>query len=59
MATFPDVDTRDASAVSARIREHLLSINPDGDLSLFDQTYDLIGEMFQGKVGDFRAIDLQ
>ena len=59
MATFPDVDTREASAVSARIREHLLSINPDGDLSLSDQTYDLIGEMFRGNVGDFRAIDLQ
>ncbi|MDB4385634.1 HD domain-containing protein [Opitutaceae bacterium] len=59
MPTFPDVDTRDASAVSARIREHLLSINPDGDLSLFDKTFDLIGEMFRGNVGDFRAIDLE
>lgn len=59
MVTFPDVDTRDAAAVSARIRAHLLSIDPSGDLTLFEQTFDLIGEMFRGNVGDFRPIDLE
>ncbi|MBT5903682.1 MAG: hypothetical protein HOH58_16400 [Opitutaceae bacterium] len=59
MATFPDVDTRDALAVSARIREHLLSIDPNGDLTLFEKTFDLLGEMFRGNVGDFRPIDLK
>lgn len=58
MTTFPDVDTRDAEAVSARIREHLRTIDQNGDLTLFENTFELIGEMFRGNVGDFKAIDL-
>lgn len=59
MPTFPDVDTRDADAVSARIREHLWDIDPNGDIKLFEDVYALAGEMFRGEVGDFRPVDLK
>ena len=59
MHTFPDVDTRDADAVSAGIREHLWDIDPNGDIKLFEDVYALAGEMFRGEVGDFRPVDLK
>lgn len=59
MPTFPDVDTRDPVAVSIRIREHLLGIDPTGDLHLFERVFEDVQNLFAGKLGDYRAIDLQ
>ncbi len=59
MATFPDVDTRDATAVSTRIRKHLREIDPEGDLTLFNQVFDQVHALSHGKLGDYQAIDLE
>lgn len=58
MFSFPDVDTRDAQAVGARIREILLGIESQGDMSLFDAVFEDVDLMFNGQFGDFRRIDL-
>ncbi len=58
MLTFPDVDTREASAVGTRIRQILHGIEHHGDLSLFDRVFADVTRMFAGEFGDYRPIDL-
>jgi len=59
MLSFPDVDTRDALAVKARIRKILHGIENHDDLTLFDRVFHDIGRMFRGEFGDYRPIDLK
>ena len=56
---FPKVDTRDADAVSARIRELLITIEPEADFSFIDKLFAEVGTMFRGDFGDFQPIDLK
>lgn len=59
LVMFPKVDTRDASAVSTRIRELLLTIEPAADFTFFDKLFAEVGTMFRGGFGDFQPIDLK
>lgn len=43
----------------ARIRQILLGIESQGDLTLFNRIYDDVGRMFRGEFGDYRPIDLK
>jgi hypothetical protein len=56
---FPNVDTRDAAAVSARIRELMVTIEPEADFSFFDGLFEEVGTMFKGDFGDYQPIDLK
>ncbi len=56
---FPDVDTRDADAVKAAIRHLLVDAFPESDAALFEETFDMVRAMFEGRFPGFRQIDVR
>jgi len=59
MPAFPEIDTANPVVVANRIRELLHGIDPHGDLTFFDNVFDDMLRMFEGRFGDYRPIDLR
>lgn len=59
MLSFPEIDTANPEVVANRIREILREIDPHGDLSLFDGVFEDVQQMFEGRFGDYRPVDLR
>ncbi|MCF3652029.1 hypothetical protein [Synoicihabitans lomoniglobus] len=55
---FPDVDTRDATAVAARIREISAALFPGTSPEFFDRVFALVQDMFTGNFPGFAPIDM-
>ncbi|WP_221028927.1 hypothetical protein [Actomonas aquatica] len=56
---FPDVDTRDANAVHTAIRGLLIDTFPESDAALFDATFAMVRDMFEGRFPGLREIDVR
>jgi len=56
---FPPVDTKDAAAVLALVREKFLTLYPSGDAAWIERVFSDVQTLFEGRHPDYSAVDLR